>query len=309
MAKWIVLLTLLLITNTVQAQGDDLEPQTMIFEGFERSYVLYKPDDLEIPAPLVLVLHGRFGNGESMRRSTRFNAVAEREGFIVAYPDGLDAEWNYVRGIPGYPNTHDDVAFLIALVDEIAATHEVDLSRVYVTGFSNGGFMAQRIACENPTHFAAFASVAAAGFGGMTGVCMETGSEKAPMLLINGTEDTNVPWEGTGVTRDGRTVYVTYPVPDTLGYWAEFNGCQPNAETSDVPPGGESPETSVRILTVDCPEDGSVVLYSVIGGGHNWPGQEAENVAAYGNVSHDIDASEVIWEFFAGHERLQEATE
>ena len=306
MRNLLILLVLFICPTLALAQEATPEPEVFTFDGLERSYVLYEPDAVDEPAPLVLVLHSRFGDGQRMAEFTGFNEIAEREGFIAVYPDGLDGEWNYVRGIPGYPNTHDDTAFLIALVDHIAASYSVDLSRVYVTGFSNGGFMVQRVACENPTRFAAFASVAGAGFGGMRGVCLQPGIETAPMLLINGTADNNVLWEGTGFTRDGQTIYVTYPIPQTLAYWGEFNGCQAEAETSDVRPSGNSPDTSVRFLTLDCPADASVVLVGVIGGGHNWPGQEIDAPEIYGSVNRDIDVGEVIWEFFAAHQRPQD---
>ncbi len=295
------LLLLLILPLTARAQG---EPHTLTVEDIERTYTLHVPTDLAAPAPLVIVLHGRFGSGESIARYTGFDALADEAGFIVAYPDGLQGEWNYVRRIPGYPNTHDDVAFLVALVDDVAARHPVDLSRVYLAGFSNGGFMAQRTACEAPSRFAAFASVAAAGFGGMEYVCMEAGSAAAPMLLINGTDDDNIRWEGNSATRGERTIYVTYPVPETLGYWAAFNTCQPDAETTDIP--AQSPETQVRVLTVACPDDASVVLYAVIGGGHNWPGREPRTAPAlFGSINYDIDATDVIWRFFASHARPQ----
>lgn len=315
---WLILL-LIIAAVGVQAQdaGQDagqvtgqtagLEPHTLTFEGLERTYLLHVPDGLDTPAPLVLALHGRFGSGAHMATLTDFNTIADAEGFIVAYPDGVNGEWNYVRGIRGYPKAQDDTAFLIALADQIASEYPVDRARVYLTGFSNGGFMAQRVACEQRTAFAAYASVAAAGFGGMGDVCAEPSDTGAPMLLINGTADTNVPWEGTGVTRGDRTVYVTYPVPETLALWAEFNQCVSSAETSDVPVSGTSPGTSVRVLTVNCPNDAPVVLYMVLGGGHNWPGQNDEN-PAYGRVNRDIDASAEIWRFFAGQARQPQDT-
>ena len=315
MSRWILVPLFLLLTVTgVHAQ--EVTPEvspSLISGGLERTYRLHVPEDLTQPAPLVIVLHGRGGTGRHIEGYTGFDELADREGFIAAYPDGLNNEWNYVHNIIGYSDTHDDIAFLIALVDQIAQDYAVDLSRVYIAGFSNGGFMAERVACENPTRFAAFASVSAAGFGGMLDVCQKAGTVSAPMLLIHGTADDNVPWTGLGSTHGDQTIYVLYPVPDTLGYWAEFNGCQGKAETTDLPELGDSPGTSVRILTVDCPSDASVMLYGVIGGGHNWPGK-AEGIPAQiaGQVNLDFDATEVIWDFFAQHQRLQstpEATE
>lgn len=301
MNKLALLLFVLLAALPTAAQDNGLVPETLTFEDLDRTYWLHVPDSLTGPAPLVLALHARFGDGPSMADHTGFNTIADREGFIVAYPDGIDGEWNFVRNVPGYPNTHDDVAFLTALVDAIDAETPVDRARVYVTGFSNGGFMAQRIACEAPGPFAAFASVAASGFGGMLDVCLPPETAPAPMLLIHGTADDNVPWDGMGITRGDRTIYITYPVPETLGYWAEFNGCRPDADTTDVPPSGLSPETHVRVLSVDCPANASVVLTIIEGGGHNWPNPTQEPYPGSGAITRDIDAAEAIWAFFAAH--------
>jgi polyhydroxybutyrate depolymerase len=166
------------------------------------------------------------------------------------------------------------------------------------------------VACENPTRFAAFASVAASGFGGMREVCLQPGTETAPMLLMHGTSDNNILWDGITVRRGEQTVRITYPVPETLAYWAEFNQCQPEAESDELPKLGMSPGTYVRVLSVVCPENASVVLYTVVNGGHNWPGHpEGIPAEVAGNVNRDIDANREIWKFFEQHQRVQaEAT-
>lgn len=303
---------ILLAAATVHAQDSPPqptpEPQPIMVDGLERTYALHVPDNLTDPAPVVLLLHGRTGTGAGIARYTGFDELSDREGFIALYPDALDGEWNFVKDIPGYAKTQDDTAFLTALVDHIAAAYPVDLSRVYIAGFSNGGFMAQRIACENPTRFAAFASVAAAGFGGMPLVCMESGS--SPMLLMHGTADNNIPWNGLIVQRGQQTLMMTYPVPQTLAFWANFNGCQPEADTTRLPRLGLSPGSSVRVLSVDCPEDAPVILYAIIDGGHNWPGRaEGIPAAIAGEINLDIDASREIWKFFAQHRREQAPAE
>ena len=298
------LILMLFLTTAAYAQDDADSPLHFTFEDLDRTYDLHVPEQLTEPAPLVLVLHGRGGDGRGVEDLTAFDAVADAEGFLVAYPDAVDGEWNFIRDVPGYDDNHDDLAFLVALVDHIAETQSVDLERVYIAGFSNGGFMAQRAACEDPSRFAAFASVAATGFGGMLNVCQEPGNVTAPMLLMHGTKDNNIPWEGMSVTQGSQTVFITYPVSNTLAYWAEFNACQPAAETTDLPQFG--PDTYVQVMTIDCPEDASVQLYAIVGGGHNWPGQaEGSMPELFGNISHDINASEVIWEFFSAHHRPQ----
>ncbi len=306
-----LLLLLLPFAAIVHAQTEEPSPPlTWTFADLARTYYLHVPADLVDPAPLVIALHGRFDSGKGMAAMTHFSDLADQQGFIVAYPDGIDGEWNFVRGIGGYDTTQDDTAFLVALIDHIAQDHPVDKTRVYLAGFSNGGLMVQRAACENPAPFAAFASVAAAAFGGIQQVCPQTSAIPIPMLLINGTADQNIPWNGTPIQQNGQTIYITYPVTDTLAYWAQMNNCPAEADTATVPPLSSSPDTEVHIFTLHCPPTTSVVLYAVIGGGHNWPGMPAVSDPAFGSINHDIDASTEIWTFFKQHQRttLPEAT-
>lgn len=269
--------------------------------GATRAYVRFVPETHGPgPLPLLVALHGKFGTGEGMVRLTGFNGLAEQENFIVLYPNGINGEWNYVQGVPGYPDGPDDLAFLDALVQHVSAEVEVDPSRVYVAGFSNGGFMAERLACSAPERYAAFASVAAAGFGGMEAVC--TGSEPVRLLFIHGTFDTNIPFNGLMREVAGRSVRVLYSVPDTLAFWAERSGCNPDLEAERLPSLRRAPATEVHVFTFrGCAEGAALKLYAVSGGGHNWPGRPGlipEEVA--GTVSTELDASRTIWTFFAG---------
>lgn len=263
--------------------------------GATRAYLQFVPEAPSPgPLPLVIALHGRFGTGEGMARLTGFSKLAEREDFIVLYPDGLEGEWNYAQGIPGYPTDGpDDIAFLDALVEHVSAEVEVDRSRVYVAGFSNGGFMAERLACSAPERYAAFVSVAA-GFGGMEAVC--TGGEPVRLLLIHGTFDRNIPFNGLVREVAGRSVRVLYSVPDTLAFWAERGGCDPDLKAERLPGVCRAPETEVHVFTfVECAKGAALKLYAVGGCGHNWPGRPGlipEEVA--GVVSTELDASRVI---------------
>lgn len=299
-------LVVLFIATGVRAQELTPEPlETLTVDGLDRQYSVYVPENLTEPAPLVVALHPRGATGEGMRQISRFDALADTEGFIVAYPDAIGGEWNYTRGVIGYDVPHDDLKFLNTLVDTLADTYSIDSERVYLVGFSNGGFMAQRVACEDPSHFAAFATVAAAGFGGMLDVCVEPGTVSAPILMMHGSADDNIPWDGVGVTRGDRTVYVLYPVTDTLAYWANFNSCAVDGDREDLPESGRSPGTTVRILTVACDNDSAVVLYVIVGGGHNWPGYAVPDGRA-GLVNMDIDAATEIWKFFQQHPPIPE---
>ncbi|TMA54740.1 MAG: hypothetical protein E6J75_13420 [Deltaproteobacteria bacterium] len=118
--------------------------------GRARSYHLHVPESVrpDVAHPLVLVLHGGGGNGFGMSRLSHFNRVADERGFIAVYPDGVDAFWADGRGVTDADDHGvDDVGFLMALLDALAGRHGIDPARVFVAGISNGGFMAQRLAC------------------------------------------------------------------------------------------------------------------------------------------------------------------
>ena len=295
MSKRIFIITILNILVLTVAQTPT---ESFTFEGLERSYLLHVPLNHAGPMPLVLVLHGRGQTAGQMMRLTDFNRLADQHGFIALYPNGINQEWNYVKNLPGYPEAHDDTAFLLALVSHVSATYKIDQSRLFAAGFSNGGFMAQRLICETET-FSAFATVGAAGFGGMPDLCRN--NKPLSLLLIHGTADAIVPFDGfTQTNMRGAEVVVLASVPQTFGFWADYGGCDTNATNRDLEASGESPETSVIIYEVTgCPDKHDIVLYAIAGGGHNWPGVAGLIPDSIGGaVNLDFHASEVIWEFF-----------
>ncbi len=223
---------LLLVLGSIcaaQMQSGSLE-----VDGLSRHYEVFVPQTHKsVPLPVIIALHGRTETGAGMAQRTGFNELAEREGVVVLYPDAANGEWNYTAGIPGYPDAPDDVAFLDTLVQKLSGEVRIDPKRLYAAGFSNGGFMTERLACSAPGRYAAFASVAATGFGGMAETC--PGSSPLKFLFIHGTADTNVPWDGLTREVGGRRVPVLYSVPQTLEFWANYAGCSADLETTDLP--------------------------------------------------------------------------
>ena len=294
---------LAILASHVGAQPAQLggEYMTLLHDGVRREYYLYVPSDLDGEAPLVVALHGRGGTGPGMAVLTGFDALADEHGFIVAYPSGLQQQWNYVEGIAGYELQVSDIAFLRALVAEIASRHEVDDRRVYVAGFSNGGFMAQRLACAANDVFAAFASVGAAGYGGQPGVCESPGP--VSLLFIHGSADAVVPFRGLRQQTPSGPVTVLASVDQTMGFWSDKIGCENDVDGGPLPRTGLSPDTEVTVLSFEgCPDGAELTIAVVLGGGHNWPGHPGwlpSDVA--GRVSMDLDASEFVWQFFARH--------
>jgi len=280
-----------------------------------RNFLLYVPTtyDPGEPTPVIFSLHGRHANAPSQAYTTDFNSVAEREGFIVVYPQGYDRElvdpvWQYGRGVPHYGSlsaTVNDEAYLGALIDDLSTMLNIDEERVYVSGLSNGGFMTQRLGCTMPDRFAAFAAVAATAPLGLTQLC--DGTPPVPVMLIHGTADTIVPWQGMieESVLSGQPIYTTAPMDNTIGFWADHNGCSYEFENETLPQLDEDSATQIFSFR-ECPEDAPLILYAVLGGGHVWPGVRDFESELLGEVSMDFNASEVIWEFFQQH-HLDEA--
>lgn len=273
-----------------------------------RSYTVYIPSNYDptIPTPLVTVLHGSPGNATGIAYITDMNVTAEQEGFIVLYPDGIDNSWNYTRGLSLFGNNpRDDVLFITELIDDLGNRLNLDENRLYMSGFSNGGFMTQRLACSVPDEFAAFAVVGATGFYGMTEICPEP--LHVNMLFIHGTEDVSVPWEGLVITLGGERRYMTLPVPQSTALWARLLGCDADFTRDDIPKKSESASSQVTKFTFqNCPDTAELVFYGVLGGGHNWPGvpgRISDEIA--GVVNTDVNANALIWEFFSQHHRTE----
>jgi polyhydroxybutyrate depolymerase len=275
------------------------EPETGPY--IPRSYTVYVPPsyDPDQPTPVVIGLHGRPGTGSGFAYQFNGKALADENNVIFAYPDGLNHEWNYVRGTPGFEVYDvDDVEFLRQMVDDLAEDLNIDRDRLYVTGFSNGGFMTQRAACEAGDTFAAFAVIGASLFPGFEDICAD--QPPVPIMFIHGTEDTSIPWEGTSY---GETV-MSLSVPDTVIFWALHDGCDPDLTDYSVVPDTEGiPDLEVYRYTFGgCAEGTDVVFYAVEGGGHNIPGTPDRFEGEWaGQSTADINASREIWSFFEAH--------
>jgi polyhydroxybutyrate depolymerase len=264
-----------------------------------RTHTLYVPPtiDYSLDLPLVLLLHGRFANAPSQAYASAFNRIAKRDNVIALYPDAINTEWTYGSGLPQYEvQAHDDDTFLDMLIDNLDTKLPIDRERMYVTGLSNGGLMTQRLACTRADTYAAFAAVAATAPLGVTTLCDNTPA--IPMLIMMGTADTIMPWQGaTATDQSGRPIYVTAPMDNTGAFWANHNGCEGQYEPTNIP--SDDPDSEVQVWrTSDCVSDTEVVIYAVIGGGHVWHGVRDFEDAQLGEVNMDINASEEIWTFF-----------
>lgn len=264
-------------------------------EARSRSYRLYVPTNYnpEEPMPIVVALHGRPDTGVGFSIITQLHLTAEKENFLVLYPDGLNLGWNYVWGYPEFRyDEWDDVQFLQDLVLHLNEHVNIDLNRVYATGFSNGGFMTQRLACDAYDFFAAYAVLGATFIPQFENDCDP--ANDVPIMFMHGTNDVSIPWQGNPRSHLG--------VIDSLFYWVTYNDCnlEPR-ETEFLPTQEEDSETFVaKIVYEDCAFGGDLWFYGVENGGHNWtgvPGVISEEIA--GLVNTDVHASDIVWEFMS----------
>lgn len=277
--------------------------------GLQRSYFVHVPPGYApgIPSPLVLALHGGGGRARNMAQLSNFNRESDRAGFLVVYPEAIDQHWNDGRGFNEYRSHRDDiddVGFLAQLVMHLASRYSLDRTRVYVTGASNGGLMSNRLGCERAELFAAIAPVIGSMAAPIAAQCRP--SRPLPVLIINGTDDQLVPWSGGAVRFGKREMGKIISIPALTRFWVGHNDCNPQPQVTMLPDADPKDGTRVqRHQYAGCRESTSVVLYEVQGGGHTWPkGKKYLPELLIGRTSQDVDASRVISDFFAAHQRL-----
>lgn len=294
-------------------QRPGLHRATLEHDGRRREFFVripwaWKPGDRW---PLLIALHGGGGSGRGMGNFTGFDRLAGREQFVAVYPSGVAGHWNDGRE-PALYRTHrenvDDVGFLTGLADHVAGELGLDRDRTYLVGISNGAFMTQRIASEQSGAFTAVASVIAAFPKPVFERAAPT--EALPVLLMGGTEDRLIPFEGGMARFQDKQLGETIGFVETARFWAGHNGCPADPVEDrllpDVAPGDG---TRVRLRRWG-PGRAPVVLYEIEGGGHTWPGGGSlfEGLVSpwIGRDSRDIEASEVIWQFFASASSREE---
>jgi polyhydroxybutyrate depolymerase len=291
-----LLCAIFLLASTALAAGPADSTNTINVNGVQREYLLHVPPGYAKghPAALLLVLHGGEGEPGATARNTGMSALADREGFLAVYPAGLGRHWNDGRTEVGA--TADDVAFLSAVIDGVAARYDVDRGRVFATGISNGGFMSARLACELSDRVRAIGVVAATMSEALHAACRP--QRPVAVVMFSGTEDPLVPYGG-GSVRGNRGKILG--VEATASFWAKMNGC--NAEPparSELPVFDSGDPTRVSLARyTGCRPGAEVRLYTIRGGGHTWPGGRPYLPAfVVGKVSRQIDADQVMWEFF-----------
>ena len=230
----------------------------MTYQGIDRTFHVYRPEGLskERAVPLVVMLHGGFGSGAQAERAYHWDESAQKYGFVVLYPDGVNHAWNAGTccGTPAREGI-DDVGFLSQLIALIEAGEHIDPDRVVVAGMSNGAMMAYRMACDAPIQLYGIASVA----GTMMTPCPN--AKPTNVIEIHGDADKNVPYNGG--KGSGPAGVVALPVQTVIARWSSIDGCHHAMPFATA---------QYSIKTYGCDNKRSVSLVTVNGAGHQWPG-------------------------------------
>jgi polyhydroxybutyrate depolymerase len=311
-------------SQRAHAQNGDAQEKIQINDR-TRTYVVHLPQgyDSQQRYPVVILLHGLNQDAAEMARLTHFNELADRDSIIAVYPNAISGRWTlggggrepgpYRRGPyrrpgirgPGYPPPpraespdrreaaprNQDMQFLHRLFDRVTTNYSVDTRRIYVAGLGEGGFMAIRMGCTMADRIAAIALVGAA----MPRMQNCIPSRPLPALLMNGTDDPIVPYDG-GRYKDGMIRLLS--AEDSAKEWARLNHCSEKPSESKLPAlPGRGKDTKVYLFA-GCQENAQVALYSVKNGGHTWPGGEQYmSEKEVGKTSHALNANETIWSF------------
>ncbi len=270
---------------------------SLLAAGTTRKYHLHIPAGGEGAAPLVIALHGGGGKASGMNILTHLNEIADRHKFIVCCPEGIDHKWN--DGRRATENGVDDVSFVRVLIEQLCDRYEIDRSRVYATGISNGGFLAQRLALTLPQSIAAVASVAASVADELRVIC--NSNKPVPILLVLGTEDPLIPFQGGTVGGVFGPKGSVLSAAESIDFWVKHNRCRSEAKLlwQSEPEGGMTAKQMLyESEQAGCP----VMVFEIEGGGHTWPGGfQYYSKRFIGKTCRSFDASEEIWKFFRHH--------
>jgi len=264
---------------------------SMVSSGDRREYLLYVPStyDRSKPALLVISMHGAGGWPVQQMELSGWNRLAEREGFIVVYPSGLDQAGPRVWRDGAGRAVQKDSAFISQLIDKLEADYNIDHERIYANGMSNGGGMSFVLSCTLSDRIAAVGLVGAAN---LTPWSWCTDRHAVPMIDFHGTADSMAPYRG-GESWVSQRPFPS--VPNWAANWARRNRCDPRPVETNAAIG------VTRREYTHCADDAAVVLYIIRGGGHTWPGGQQLPEWFAGTTSRSIDATREMWAFFRAH--------
>jgi polyhydroxybutyrate depolymerase len=258
-------------------------------------------------APLVLVMHGSGENGAQMRIETgyEFERLADQHRCTIVYPNAYEGDWNAcgtVGDVSASGRGIDDVRFLTGLVDKLVTEIGVDPRRVFAAGSSRGGFMAFRLALEAPSRFRAVAAVSANVHTPDNFKCKPAPNGTSSVMIMNGTEDPLVPFDGGNVSLLGFSYKYGKVMSsrDSGQYFADLNHIAGAPQTSD-----SRTKDGARVEHVRWRNDSKVEveLVAVHGGGHGIPQPYRRHPRLLGPSPKEPNGPDVIWAFFERQRR------
>jgi polyhydroxybutyrate depolymerase len=261
---------------------------SIVSSGVKRTYLLYVPKTYRpaTPTPLVISIHGYAEWPAHQMQISNWNDLADRYGFIVVYPSGtgLPKRWR-TRMEAGDPQL--DVTFISDLIDKLEGEYNLDPTRIYANGLSNGGGMSFVLSCKLAGRIAAIGTVSGAYLLPWD-ECQP--SRPVPAIVFHGTGDPIVPYQGG----PSRAFDLPFPfIPDWVATLAHRNGC--SGDPLEIPAQGEVSGIQYKNCAAD------VIFYTIAGGGHSWPGGEPMPKFIVGHTTRDIDATRIMWDFFQQH--------
>ncbi len=274
-------------------------------QSMERQYFIHVPRGYKrsTPTPVVLVFHGGGGNPDQQRFDSRMDEISEKHNFIAVYPAGTNAffkdkmlTWN-TKTCCGFAlkNNIDDVGYVRSLLDDLSSLVNVDAKRVYATGLSNGAMMSYRLACELSDRIAAIAPIA---FQVPVDAFGSPPPRAVPVIHFHGVLDRHASYNG-GVGPDAFVHGISLrPVAELLNTWVKHDGCP------DKPKKTQRIGHAVGQFYGPGKDSSEVIFWTLEDGGHTWPGgrvTEGEKRLNLGHINTDIDASELMWDFFTRH--------
>jgi len=287
---WIFVFGLIVITITIISLQFRTNGHIMS-GGRTRKYLIYIPDsyDPNTPSPLVFSIHGFVQWPAHQQSMTGWNKLADEYGFLVVYPQGtgFPLRWNTRSNEDDSISMREELDFFSDLIDHLTQSYNIDHSRIFANGMSNGGGMSDLLACEMSEHIAAIGGVAGAYVYPREN-CQP--DRPVPVIAFHGVDDSTVPYIGGTSSRDDQFEFM--PIEDWAAAWADINSCSNTLEITQL-----TNEIS-RISYQGCEEGGEVILYRIKGGGHTWPGGKKLPVWIAGYTTPDINATDLMWDFF-----------
>ena len=290
----IVAATALLFLSQRAAAGDTVS-HTIDISGVSRTYLLFVPPGQSGKAlPAFIIMHGSGSTAAQQENYSNFDAFAQAHGLVVMYPQGIEKHWNDGRVI-GHESMADDIGFMKAMLAEVIAQRLIDPKRVYAAGISNGGFMAQHMACMMPDALAGIGVIAATQ--PVDTACPSP--RPMPVIFFNGTADKFVPYGGGPIAPQFGNRGTAMSNAQAVAIWQRRNGCGAALRTQ-LPDKDASDPMPVTIETYSCPPGRGLENVIVQGGGHTWPGahQGALATMILGPVTDSINANDIMWTFF-----------